>query len=79
MQVRQLQHHGILPVDFANNPSTSAEMGPAGRNHYGQIKEQKNTNNARKSLLFTKGEAWKKKDNQGLFDVTIGSLDGAEV
>ena len=34
--------------------------------------------NARKSLLFSNGETWKKKNGQGLFDVTMGSFDGAE-
>lgn len=33
---------------------------------------------ARKSLLFCNGETWIKKGNQ-LFDVTMGSFDGAEV
>ena len=34
---------------------------------------------ARKSLLFANGEVWAKKDRQSLFDVTMGSFDGAEV
>ena len=34
---------------------------------------------SRKSLLFNKNVAWVKKDNSSLFDVTIGSFDGAEV
>ena len=34
---------------------------------------------ARKSLLFDKGTPWKKKDKDSLFDVTMGSFDGAEV
>ena len=34
---------------------------------------------ARKSLLFSKNEAWSKKDGNGLFDVTMGGFDGAEV
>ena len=33
---------------------------------------------ARKSLLFSNGETWKKSNNE-LFDVTMGSFDGAEV
>ena len=33
---------------------------------------------ARKSLLFSDGKAWSKKDGS-LFDVTMGSFDGAEV
>ena len=33
---------------------------------------------ARKSLLFANGNAWIKRDNE-LFDVTMGSYDGAEV
>ena len=34
---------------------------------------------ARKSVLFDKDTPWKKKDNESLFDVTMGSFDGAEV
>ena len=34
---------------------------------------------ARKSLLFSKSDTWVKKDGDGLFDVTMGSFDGAEV
>ena len=35
--------------------------------------------NARKSLLFHGNEAWIKKEGDGLFDVTQGSYDGAEI
>ena len=34
---------------------------------------------ARKSVLFNNDTPWKKKDNGSLFDVTMGSFDGAEV
>ena len=34
---------------------------------------------SRKSLLFSDDRAWAKKDNNDLFDVTMGSHDGAEV
>ena len=34
---------------------------------------------SRKSLLFHQDAAWVKKGDSGLFDVTIGSYDGAEV
>lgn len=34
--------------------------------------------NARKSLLFNEGRAWMKKEKNGVFDVTMGSHDGAE-
>ena len=33
----------------------------------------------RKSLLFFNDEAWKKKDTDSSFDVTMGSFDGAEL
>ena len=33
----------------------------------------------RKSLLFSNNEAWKKKQTESCFDVTMGSFDGAEV
>ena len=36
-------------------------------------------NHARKSLLFDDSGAWVKKDGNPLFDVTMGSFDGAEV
>ena len=34
---------------------------------------------SRKSLLFSKGRAWMKKEGLGLFDVAMGSYDGAEI
>ena len=34
---------------------------------------------ARKSLLFHKNEPWVKRDGVNLFDVTMGSYDGAEI
>ena len=34
---------------------------------------------ARKSLLFNNGKPWIKNNNNNLFDVTIGSYDGAEI
>ena len=34
---------------------------------------------ARKSLLFSDGKTWIKQQNNSLFDVTMGSFDGAEV
>ncbi len=34
---------------------------------------------ARKSLLFNNGKLWTKKDSNSLFDVTMGSYDGAEI
>ena len=33
---------------------------------------------SRKSLLFDKTSAWIKKENNSLFDVTMGSYDGTE-
>ena len=32
----------------------------------------------RKSLLYNEDEAWKKKESESCFDVTMGSNDGAE-
>ena len=40
--------------------------------------EKKIINHARKTLLFNKQQAWIKKES-GLFDVTMGTYDGAEV
>ena len=34
---------------------------------------------ARKSVLFNDGKPWTKKDSNNLFDVTMGSYDGAEI
>ena len=34
---------------------------------------------SRKSLLFSKDKAWVKKEGPGLFEVAVGSYDGAEV
>ena len=36
-------------------------------------------NHSRRSLLFDKTSAWVKKGNNSLFDVTMGSYDGADV
>ena len=49
-------------------------------NSYIKIPEndKKITNHARKSLLFNKQQIWIKKES-GLFDVTMGAYDGAEV
>ena len=33
----------------------------------------------KRSLLFSKGEVWKKKSTASYFDVTMGSYDGAEI
>ena len=33
----------------------------------------------RKSLLFSKNKPWEKTINESLFDITIGSYDGAEI
>ena len=33
----------------------------------------------RKSLLYHEDEAWKKKESENCFDVTMGSNDGAEI
>ena len=40
--------------------------------------DKKIINHARKSLLFNKQQTWIKKES-GLFDVTMGAYDGAEV
>ena len=40
--------------------------------------DKKIINHARKSLLFNKQQTWIKKES-GLFDVTMGADDGAEV
>ena len=37
------------------------------------------TKHCGKSLLFSNNEAWKKKQTESCFDVTMGSFDGAEV
>ena len=34
---------------------------------------------SRKSLLFSKGRAWMKKEGLGLFDVAMGSYDGTKI
>ena len=40
--------------------------------------DKKITNHARKSLLFNKQQTWIEKES-GLFDVTMGAYDGAQV
>ena len=34
---------------------------------------------ARKALLFSKNKPWEKTINESLFDITMGSYDGAEI
>ena len=34
---------------------------------------------SKKSILLHNGSPWVKKDNDGMFDVTMGTFDGAEV
>ena len=34
---------------------------------------------SRRSLLFNDGRAWCESNNDDLFDVTMGSFDGAEI
>ena len=34
---------------------------------------------SRKSLLFSKDKAWRKKEGPGLFGVTVGGYNGAEI
>ena len=45
------------------------------KQHHG-ISNDKHCHN---SLLFSNNEVWKKKHTESCFDVTVGSLDGAEV
>ena len=52
--------------DFSNNSINIPEN------------DKKIINYARKSLLFNKQQTWIKKES-GLFDVTMGAYDGAEV
>ena len=40
--------------------------------------EEKNIIKAKKSLLFNRKTAWCKRETKSLFDVTMGSFDGAE-
>ena len=42
-------------------------------------KETRTIFHCRKSLLFFNKEAWKKKETNSCFDVTMGSFDGAEI
>ena len=42
-------------------------------------KDMRTILHCRKSLLFYNGEAWKKKETEQCFDVTMGSYDGAEI
>jgi hypothetical protein len=38
-----------------------------------------NIKHARRSVLFNDEKPWIKRNNQSMFDVTMGSFDGAEV
>ena len=43
------------------------------------VEEERVIMHARKSLLFNGDKEWVKKNKAGLFDVTMGSFDGAEI
>ena len=61
-------------------PSISAELLEKSINFARSIIDIEDIiNHARKSLLFRDGNAWVKKEGNPLFDVTMGSYDGAEV
>ena len=65
-------------------PSITKELLEKSLNHasnYVEITEQQKRiiAHVRKSLLFTNGQHWKKKEGDPEFDVTMGSFDGAEL
>ena len=51
----------------------------AKQHHYISNDNTRLIKHCRKSLLFSNNEAWKKKQTESCFDVTMGSFDGAEV
>ena len=51
----------------------------AKQNHNIPNNNTKLTKHCRKSLLFSNNEAWRKKQTESCFNVTMGSFDGAEV
>ena len=53
--------------------SWASSLAPISKDEISVIKH------ARKSLLFNNGKPWIKKDSSSLFDVTMGSFDGAEI
>ena len=57
----------LKALDFANQFDTISSQ------------EKEVIMHSRKSLLFDKNESWAKKGNANLFDVSMGSFDGAEV
>ena len=57
----------VNTLDFAKLHTTITE------------KETRTIFHCRKSLLFFHDEAWKKKNTDSCFDVTMGSFDGAEI
>ena len=76
--VHTVRYQRVLPLRHRkktlNNANTFAE------NYISISKEDiRIIKHCRKSLLFYENEAWKKKYTNTIFDVTMGSYDGAEV
>ena len=69
---------------FHAKPSPTLGSLPAGLNFARQfteisVEEERVIMHAKKSLLFNGDKEWVKKSKSGLFDVTMGSFDGAEI
>ena len=68
-------------IDFY--PSITENLLNKAINHAKQYTEKSDSDidiiiHTKRTLVFNNGEPWKKKDNGSGFDVTMGSLDGAE-
>ena len=83
-KIKNKKQHGFIKFDICEfYPSISEDLldkAIAFAQNYTFITDQqiKIIKHSRKSLLFNKSDTWIKKEGD-LFDVTMGSLDGAEV
>ena len=83
--IKDKSAHSFISFDVVEfYPSISAELLTKVIDFARQYIEIKSTDaeiifHARKSLLFERGKTWMKREKNSLFDVTMGSYDGAEV
>ena len=83
--IKSKQRHSFISFDIVDfYPSISAELLTDALDFARQYTEIPSNDievilHARKSLLFKDGTAWAKRDRNALFDVTMGSYDGAKV
>ena len=83
--IEQKSRHSFISFDIVDfYPSISENLLDQALSWASSLAEISHENisiikHARKSLLFNNGKPWIKNNNSNLFDVTMGSYDGAEI